>query len=347
MFDLRILWILVFGLVGGVIAQFIGVPMPYMLGAIFGSACFVLWYEQGDRQLPKLTRWVRLIFMSVIGTMIGSRFTPELLVLLPQFWLSIAALLPYILLAHGGGYAIMRLIGGYQKKDAYYAALPGGIVDSAVLAEAAGAVLRIVTAQHFIRIIMVVTSIPVLFFLITGEAVGSLAGETMVRATEYSVFDLLLILVIGFTGLTIGRLLRLPVSHMLGPLFLSLALTLTGTVEIHFPSWLGDLAQYMVGCALGAQFSGVSRKLLVRGLGMGLLAGTYMLSLAAGFAMILTQYLPTEFGVMFVSFAAGGLAEMSLIALSLNFNPIVVAIHHLVRITLTIFCGKLLEKYVR
>jgi uncharacterized membrane protein AbrB (regulator of aidB expression) len=50
---------------------------------------------------------------------------------------------------------------------------------------------------------------------------------------------------------------------------------------------------------------------------------------------------------MFVSFAAGGLAEMSLIALSLNFNPIVVAIHHLVRITLTIFCGKLLEKYVR
>jgi uncharacterized membrane protein AbrB (regulator of aidB expression) len=57
--------------------------------------------------------------------------------------------------------------------------------------------------------------------------------------------------------------------------------------------------------------------------------------------------LPTEFGVMFVSFAAGGLAEMSLIALSLNFNPIVVAIHHLVRITLTIFCGKLFEKYVR
>jgi membrane AbrB-like protein len=134
---------------------------------------------------------------------------------------------------------------------------------------------------------------------------------------------------------------------MLGPLFLSLALTLTGTVEIHFPSWLGDLAQYMVGCGLGAQFSGVSRKLLVRGLGMGILAGTYMLSLAAGFALILTQYLPTEFGVMFVSFAAGGLAEMSLIALSLNFNPIVVAIHHLVRITLTIFCGKLLEKYVR
>ena len=80
---------------------------------------------------------------------------------------------------------------------------------------------------------------------------GSLAGETMVRATEYSIVDLILILAIGLTGLTIGRLLRLPVSHMLGPLFLSLVLTLTGTVEIHFPSWLGGLAQYMVGCEIG------------------------------------------------------------------------------------------------
>jgi len=45
-------------------------------------------------------------------------------------------------------------------------------------------------------------------------------------------------------------------------------------------------------------------------------------------------------GVLFVSFAAGGLAEMSLIALSLNFNPVIVALHHLFRIVLTVsICG--------
>ena len=47
---------------------------------------------------------------------------------------------------------------------------------------------------------------------------------------------------------------------------------------------------------------------------------------------------------MFVSFAAGGLAEMSLIALSLNFNPVVVALHHLVRIVLTIWVGSYMAK---
>ena len=82
---------------------------------------------------------------------------------------------------------IMRLI-GETLADAYYAALPGGIVDSAVLAEAAGADLRIVTAQHFIRIIMVVTSIPVLF-LITGEAVDHWRRNHG-ACNEYSVVDL-------------------------------------------------------------------------------------------------------------------------------------------------------------
>jgi len=61
-----------------------------------------------------------------------------------------------------------------------------------------------------------------------------------------------------------------------------------------------------------------------------------MLILAAMFALSLVQFVPADFGAMFISFAAGGLAEMSLIALSLNFNPVVVALHHLVRILLTV-----------
>ena len=125
---------------------------------------------------------------------------------------------------------------------------------------------------------------------------------------------------------------------MLGPLFLSLALTLTGTVETISPAGWGIWRN--TWWAVHWAHSGVSQT-IGAGLGMGLLAGTYMLSLAAGFAIILTQYLPTEFGVMF--WLCRRRLGDELIALSLNFNPIVVAIHHLVRITLTIFCGKLLE----
>lgn len=341
--DNRFLPIFFFGLVGGIAAYWIGLPMPFMLGGIFGTACFVLWYERDDKQLPKLSRWIRLVSMSIIGVMIGSRFYPELLDLLPQFWISGVALIPYILLAHGGNYAIMRGLGRYEKVDAYFAALPGGIIDSAVLAEEAGADLRVVTAQHFIRIIIVVTTVPLLFLFIEGSAVGSSAGQTL-ATTDYDFVDIALILIIALVGLSIGNVTNLPAKHMLGPLFLSLTLSVGGVVEIDVPPWLGHTAQYMIGTALGSQFSGVSRQLLVRGLGMGLLAGGYMLLLAAMFAMILTQFVPAGFGAMFISFTAGGLAEMSLIALSLNSNPVVVALHHLVRILLAISIGSFLSR---
>ena len=343
--DARFLPIFAFGLIGGIAAFIIGVPMPFMLGGIVGAASFVLWYERNEKKLPKLSRWVRLVSMSIIGAMIGSRFSPELFTLLPQFWISGLALIPFILLAHGGNYAIMRGLGGYDKLDAYFAALPGGIIDSAALAEEAGADLRVVTAQHFIRIILVVTSIPLLFLFIKGDAVGSLAGLSL-ATTDYDFIDIALLLAIALTGLFIGQLTKLPVSHMLGPLLLSLALSVGGVVEIAIPPWLGHAAQFTVGTALGAQFSGVSRRLLVRGLGMGLLAGGYMLLLAAAFALVLVQFVPADFGAMFISFAAGGLAEMSLIALSLNFNPVVVALHHLVRILLTVYVGNFLSRKV-
>ena len=343
--DPRFLLIFLAGFAGGTGAFLMGAPMPYMLGGIFGSACFVLWYERGGRSLPQVTRWVRQVFMSIIGAMIGSRFSPEILTLLPQFWISGLVLLPFILVSHAGSYAIMRRLGGYEPRDAYFASLPGGIVDSIALAERAGADVRIVTAQHFTRIILVVTSVPLLFLFVKGEVVGSLAGETL-ATSSYAVSDVALILGIAAFGLAGGLLVRLPVAHMMGPLILALVLTVSGTVAIEVPPWMGHLAQFMVGTALGSQFTGMSRKLLARGLGYGLIVGLYMLAVGSGIAYLLTPYVPADFSVMFVSFAAGGLAEMSLIALSLNFNPVVVALHHLLRIVLTIWVGSFLARRV-
>ena len=48
---------------------------------------------------------------------------------------------------------------------------------------------------------------------------------------------------------------------------------------------------------------------------------------------------------MFISFAAGGVTEMSLIALSLNLSPVIVALHHLIRIFLAIWIGNRMRGY--
>ena len=173
--------------------------------------------------------------------------------------------------------------------------------------------------------------------------VGSLAGESL-ATSSYQLSDVGLIFAIAAVGLGIGHLARLPVAHMVGPLTVAFVLTVSGTVTIDVPHWMGHVAQFMIGTALGAQFSGMSRRLLVKGLGFGLMVGLYMLAVGSAIAWVLTDYVPAGFDVMFVSFAAGGLAEMSLIALSLNFNPVVVALHHLIRIVLTIAVGSFLAR---
>ncbi len=43
--DSRIFLIFGAGLIGGCIALFIGVPMPFMLGGLLGAASFVVFYE--------------------------------------------------------------------------------------------------------------------------------------------------------------------------------------------------------------------------------------------------------------------------------------------------------------
>ncbi|MFT5896400.1 MAG: membrane AbrB-like protein [bacterium] len=313
--------------------------MPFLIGGVVGSSLFVGGYEKFGKRLPKVSPLLRLVGVATIGAMIGVTVPPDLLVVLPSFWISALALIPFILLAHAGSYALMRFVGKYGAVDAYFASLPGGLVEAVLIGEKAGADVRVLTVQHFVRILCVVISVPLLFYVMTGEVVGSSAGE-VIDTTAYGMSDILLILLLAGLGSWVGQLLKLPAAHLLGPLAIAVIVSVSGLAEIHVPSWLLHLAQFIIGATLGAQFSGISGPLLRRAMGMGILAVGYMLGLGFLFAKLLEPHVPVDVSAVFICFAAGGFAEMSLIALSLDLSPVIVALHHLIRIILTLFVGK-------
>ena len=162
--DSRVFFIFGAGLIGGCIALSIGVPMPFMLGGLFGSASFVLFYENSRSQLPKPSNTFRQVFMALIGAIIGTRFSPELFSLLPDFWISGLALIPFILIGHSGSYFLMRKLSGHNRRDTFFATMPAGIIDAVALAEQMGADIKIVATQHFVRVVIVVTLVPLIFF---------------------------------------------------------------------------------------------------------------------------------------------------------------------------------------
>ena len=61
-----------------------------------------------------------------------------------------------------------------------------------------------------------------------------------------------------------------------------------------------------------------------------------MLFVSAVFASALVPLTGQPFDVLLISFAPGGVTEMSLVALSLQANPAFVTLHHIIRILITV-----------
>lgn len=328
---------LVLGGLGGYAASLIRLPMPWMLGSLFVSAVMVLTVRPRVLEDYTFPPPLRTFFIALIGVMIGTQVTPELWDMAGDLGLSFLCLIFFVVAAHAGNYQIFRRVGGMDRATAFYSGTPGGLIESIVTGEAAGADIRILTVQQFLRIIVVITTLPLALSLWVGEPVGSAAGILSPNASEpVGPLAIGMIVMIAVAGMALGGPLRLPAARLTGPLLLAGGLTVTGVLHTHLPGWLIAAAQCVIGVSLGLRFHGVKLDLLRRSLGLSLLSVAYMLVLGGAIAMLLHAVTGIPFLHLLISYAPGGVAEMSVIALSLAANPALVSLHHVIRILLTV-----------
>ena len=69
-----------------------------------------------------------------------------------------------------------------------------------------------------------------------------------------------------------------------------------------------------------------------------------MLSIGAGMAWALSLTGEHPFQILLMCYAPGGVVEMGLIALSLNVSPVMVTLHHIVRIGFTVIAVPLIGR---
>ena len=340
--------LLAIGLIGGFAAQAIGAPIPFLLGSLVSVGVFVVFAV--DRVPIRLyfPMKVREAFVAVIGTMIGGTFTQEGLATFQTVWLSFAAVLVFIVIALALNYQIFTRIGGYSRATAFYSSMPGGLVDSVTLGEQAGGDPRVLTVQHFVRIVLIVAIVPLGFWAWTGEAVGSSAGVSFdVNHVPILLADWVIILVAGLIGYFGGKAIRMPAAFFMGPLIMAAFVHGIGLTHAQLPDWMLGFAQLIVGTGFGSRFAGMSRKMLFKGMGLGLITTSFMLALGGVFAWVLTGPMGQSIDVMLLCFAPGGISEMGLIALSLNANPVFVTAHHLLRIVATVGLAAVSLRWVK
>lgn len=335
------------GGLGGALAHWAHLPLGYLLGAlvVVGGIAAAGWAPFG--RPVTLPARLRFSFVPVIGVAIGGAFTPDVARQALDWGPSLAALCLFVPVAHYLGYRIYRR-GGLAPREAFYGAVPGGLIESVQLGEEAGADVRLLTVLQFLRLIGTIITVPLLFWGLTGQTVGSASGVQMVGAAAVlGPRDVAVLVVCGAVGVVVGRGLRLPGWIITGPICASALAHGLGWVEGVPPGWMVAATQVVLGTGLGARFVGVERRMLRRAAALAVVNGAAALALALGFAYAVHGVAGVPVAAAFLAFAPGGLAEMSLIALSLKMSVIYVTAHHVVRIVLAVSFAKLGGRWVR
>lgn len=327
---LRFLAALALGALGGALFWSIGAPLPWVLGSMLACAAGSIVH------LPiEASSATRRPMSAVIGVVLGSAFHPGLFAQATQ-WIVPIALLPMFLATTALACVIyFRRVAKFDAPTAYFAGMPGGIAEMVVMGAERGADERAIGLIHGARIFLVVFILP---FLIRAFESGSrapvLAAAQVTGPASWALLPWALGCIVVGGGL--GKLLRLPAWHLMGPLFVSAAVHLLGLSDFHIPAWVIAAAQVGLGATIGCRFVGLALSTLVRTLVLAagstaiLLFITFCWSFAIGWATGLNPALVA------LAYSPGGVAEMSMVALSLALEAGFVIVHHLVRVILVL-----------
>lgn len=317
-------------LMGGALLHVLHVPLGWMIGAMLASA-YLGW--RGVAAVPGLLRPAGLV---VLGLGLGQTFTAPVMA-------AVAASLPAILVGGmasiAAGVAVIplyRRMAGTDLRTAYYAAIPGGILTMAVLAQRAGANVGAATLSQTLRMATVVLTFPPLIALFAHGA----RDEAFASVLPPVAWGGLVLLLAGGVGIALlGAKAGLANAAMLAPCLLSMALSGLGWLPSSIPRWMVDLAQVAMGASLGLRLTpqalggGPRRQALagvVSAVAVSLLLA--MLGLLIGWAAGLPPV------AVVLGMAPGGMPEMAVTAKALDLAVPLVLGFHLIR---TIMCNLL------
>ncbi len=334
-----ILLALALGSVGGWLAFLGNLPLAWKIGAMLATTVAAV------IGLPvRMAMGLRAVMVAVLGVMLGSGFSPEMVEQIRQWSLTIGALFLYVAVAGAVALFYYRRLSGYDPVTAYFAAMPGGLSEMILVGGALGGDERVISLSHASRVLIVVMIIPFAFRAFYPEAAN--AGSAAID-DGLTLRDALILTACGVIGFFAARALKVPAAAVVGPMVLSGFVHLMGWTAARPPFELSAAAQVVVGTAIGCRFAGAKWDLLGRSLRNALFGTLVLLAVAVLAASLLHAATGLPFNALVLAYSPGGLAEMSLIAYALDIDPAFVATHHVVRIILVVVLAPLAFRFLR
>jgi membrane AbrB-like protein len=318
------------GLLGGWGFARLSLPLPWMLGPMLANMlASVLGLPVRGPTL------VRPYVVVVIGVLLGSSFSPDMLGLLGGWAISLGFLAVYLALTGLLVVPYYRRVGGFDPVTAYFAGMPGGLNEMLSIGRDMGGDERAIILAHASRIVIVVLLVAVWFRWIEGLDMGNRA-RLGTGFADVPWFELAMLALVGIAGAWLGRRLRLAAPTLVGPMLASALVHAGGLIESAPPREIVVAAQLFLGTIMGCRFLGARPAEIGRALLLGLGATVLMLAVTGFMAVAFHRLFGQSIEQVLLAYAPGGLAEMSLVALAMEADVAYVSLHHLARITLVV-----------
>jgi uncharacterized protein len=321
--------------IGAEIANLLHIPLPWMLGSMFGVACITL-----AGQVYPQPKWARRSAQVFIGSALGLFFTPlifqQLWSLLP--WISIGAasvILMSLLVA-----PLLQKMAGLDGATTLYAIALGGASEMSAQAQEVGADAPMVALSHTVRIVLV---------MLTTSLIAGVSGGAMplpnTTAHHLSVSNAAVLLIGSYLmGMLFVRL-RIGSAWKLGALLVGALFALSG-MQGRWPQEGIVVAQMVIGWGLGQN---MTRSFFTRApLAMLAMAASTLLLMAGcmGMAWFLSQQVNMPLTTAFLAMAPGGMTEMGLIAKLFGLAVPTVITFHLLRMVFALLFTQVLGRWL-
>ncbi|MBL8697195.1 MAG: AbrB family transcriptional regulator [Alphaproteobacteria bacterium] len=337
----RLVLALTIGAAGGWVFAQLRLPLPWMLGAMTAVTIAAL-----AGAPVRMMRWLRSIFITVLGVMLGASFTPTVVARMPGWWPTLLALGVWAALTTWLGWLYFRRRAGFDPITAYFAAAPGGLNEMITVGGQLGGDERMISLAHATRVLITVFAIPIWFRLHGDIAVDGGARAT-IGLLDVGLQDYAILAACAAVGALGGARLGIPAAFVLGPMFLSAGIHLAGITESTPPTLIVQMAQVIIGSTVGCRFVGVPVRRVGQAIGHAAIVAVIMIAIAVAFAFTIGRLSGLPIAAIVLAFAPGGLAEMSLVALALAVDAAFVATHHMARILMIILLAPTIFSWLK
>ena len=328
---------LLFAALGGVIFFLLGLPIPLLIGPMIGCliAALIGFRLEGFGTISILMR-------TVLGVAIGSTITPEILSEIGRLGSSLIIIPLFLVVVCSVGFFYFRAL-GFGSSTSYYASIPGGLVEMLLFGDKAGANVRALSLIHATRILVILLIVP---FAVSSIWHIDLTRPPGVDLKEVPLQELGLMIFSGIAGWKLAAYLRISGATILGPMFLTAILSLTGMITVRPPVEFIWGAQFFIGLGVGIRYSGITgievRKYILSALGYCLLLG--LISIL--FTITIVGFLQTSPIDTLLAYLPGGQAEMAIIAIVADADVAFVISHHVFRLILVLLLVQVVARWL-